>query len=181
MTQAGPMVEDPYDDDTPTHEADVVVIGAGPVGENVAAHAVRGGLSAVLVESRLLGGECSFYACVPSKALLRPASALDEGNTLFAALGVNVRDNDACSSLRQRQRRRPAYSGRRSRNERDLSFELTCHRYSAAIGRDTRICSGFVSKLTAVRGRYPSPARRRSTSTPAQCRRPAARAHATPW
>jgi len=54
---------------------DVVVIGAGPVGENAAARAVRGGLSACVVEERLVGGECSYWACIPSKALLRPVHA----------------------------------------------------------------------------------------------------------
>jgi pyruvate/2-oxoglutarate dehydrogenase complex dihydrolipoamide dehydrogenase (E3) component len=53
-------------------EVDVVVIGAGPVGENVADRAHQQGLSAAVVESRLIGGECSYYACIPSKALLRP-------------------------------------------------------------------------------------------------------------
>ena len=57
-------------------EVDVVVIGGGPTGENVAARAVEGGLSAVLVEADLLGGECSYWACMPSKALLRPGQAL---------------------------------------------------------------------------------------------------------
>ncbi|MEU9471510.1 NAD(P)/FAD-dependent oxidoreductase [Streptomyces avermitilis] len=51
---------------------DVVVIGAGPVGENVAERARAAGLSTVIVERELLGGECSFWACEPSKALLRP-------------------------------------------------------------------------------------------------------------
>ena len=55
---------------------DVIVIGAGPVGENVAARAVRGGLTAALVESERVGGECSYWACMPSKALLRPGHAL---------------------------------------------------------------------------------------------------------
>jgi pyruvate/2-oxoglutarate dehydrogenase complex dihydrolipoamide dehydrogenase (E3) component len=57
-------------------EYDVVVIGAGPTGENVAGRAVQGGLSAVVVESELVGGECSYWACIPSKALLRPMQAL---------------------------------------------------------------------------------------------------------
>jgi pyruvate/2-oxoglutarate dehydrogenase complex dihydrolipoamide dehydrogenase (E3) component len=56
-------------------DLDVVVIGAGPVGENVAARAVRGGLRTALVEHERLGGECSYWACVPSKALLRPGNA----------------------------------------------------------------------------------------------------------
>ncbi|MBC8093092.1 MAG: NAD(P)/FAD-dependent oxidoreductase, partial [Pseudonocardia sp.] len=55
---------------------DVVVIGAGPVGENVAARIVAGGLSAVVVEAELVGGECSYWACMPSKAMLRSVHAL---------------------------------------------------------------------------------------------------------
>lgn len=51
---------------------DVVVIGAGPVGENVADRTTAAGLSTVIVESELVGGECSYWACEPSKALLRP-------------------------------------------------------------------------------------------------------------
>ena len=54
------------------HTVDVIVIGAGPVGENVAHYAQQGGLTALLVEKELVGGECSYYACMPSKALLRP-------------------------------------------------------------------------------------------------------------
>ncbi|UFU05245.1 dihydrolipoyl dehydrogenase family protein [Ruania halotolerans] len=54
---------------------DVVVIGAGPPGENVAGRAVAGGLSAVIIESELVGGECSYWACMPSKALLRSGAA----------------------------------------------------------------------------------------------------------
>ena len=51
---------------------DVIVIGAGPAGEVAAQRVVRGGLTAAVVEDRLAGGECGYYACVPSKALLRP-------------------------------------------------------------------------------------------------------------
>jgi len=58
---------------------DVVVVGAGPVGENVAARARRGGLSVCIVESRLIGGECSYFACVPTKAMLRPVHAVAAG------------------------------------------------------------------------------------------------------
>ncbi len=58
-----------------TRTYDVIVIGGGPVGENVAERARAAGLSAVIVERELLGGECSFWACDPSKALLRPVVA----------------------------------------------------------------------------------------------------------
>ncbi len=57
-------------------EYDLIVIGAGPVGENVADRAVQGGLSVVIVESELVGGECSYWACMPSKALLRAPAVL---------------------------------------------------------------------------------------------------------
>lgn len=57
-------------------EYDVIVLGAGPAGENVADRAVQGGLRTALIESELVGGECSYWACMPSKALLRPAQAL---------------------------------------------------------------------------------------------------------
>ncbi|MEI5525037.1 NAD(P)/FAD-dependent oxidoreductase [Streptomyces brasiliscabiei] len=58
-----------------TTEYDVVVLGAGPVGENVADRTRAAGLSTAIVESELVGGECSYWACMPSKALLRPAIA----------------------------------------------------------------------------------------------------------
>jgi dihydrolipoamide dehydrogenase len=61
-------------DATPT-EYDVIVLGAGPVGENVADRTRAAGLSTAIVESELVGGECSYWACMPSKALLRPAIA----------------------------------------------------------------------------------------------------------
>ncbi|MEU4832957.1 NAD(P)/FAD-dependent oxidoreductase [Streptosporangium sp. NPDC023615] len=59
-------------------EFDVVVVGAGPAGENVADRAVRGGLTAAVVEGNLAGGECSYWACIPSKALLRPVDLVAE-------------------------------------------------------------------------------------------------------
>lgn len=57
---------------------DVVVLGAGPVGLNAAERARAAGLRVAVVERELVGGECSYWACVPSKALLRPVIALSE-------------------------------------------------------------------------------------------------------
>lgn len=57
-------------------EYDLIVLGGGAVGENIADRAVQGGLTAVIVESELVGGECSYWACMPSKALLRSSQAL---------------------------------------------------------------------------------------------------------
>ncbi|PKI91082.1 pyridine nucleotide-disulfide oxidoreductase [Actinomycetales bacterium SN12] len=82
-------------------EYDVIVLGAGPVGENVADRAVQGGLTAVIVESELVGGECSYWACMPSKALLRPMQALRaaqhvrgvEGGSIAAAEVLARRDD----------------------------------------------------------------------------------------
>ena len=59
-------------------EFDVIVIGAGPAGEVCAGRAADAGMRVAIVEQELIGGECSYYACMPSKALLRPGELLAE-------------------------------------------------------------------------------------------------------
>jgi dihydrolipoamide dehydrogenase len=69
---------------------DVIVIGAGPVGVTAAMRAARGGLSTAVVERRLAGGECEYYGCVPSKAMLLPMEIADEVNRMP---GLALRDS----------------------------------------------------------------------------------------
>jgi len=66
-------------------EYDVIVLGAGPVGQSVAARARAGGLSVAVVERELVGGECSYWGCIPSKALLRPALAVADARHVDGA------------------------------------------------------------------------------------------------
>jgi pyruvate/2-oxoglutarate dehydrogenase complex dihydrolipoamide dehydrogenase (E3) component len=64
---------------------DVIVLGAGPVGQTAAARARAAGLSVVVIERELVGGECNFWGCVPSKALLRPVLAIADARRVDGA------------------------------------------------------------------------------------------------
>jgi pyruvate/2-oxoglutarate dehydrogenase complex dihydrolipoamide dehydrogenase (E3) component len=81
---------------------DVVVIGAGAAGENVADYAAQHGLSVAIVETELVGGECSYWACMPSKALLRPPEVLAAARRVPAAAGAVTGDVDVAKALRDR-------------------------------------------------------------------------------
>ncbi|MFE7384868.1 dihydrolipoyl dehydrogenase family protein [Streptomyces zhihengii] len=86
-------------------EYDVVVLGAGPVGENVADRTRAAGLSTAVVESELIGGECSYWACVPSKALLRPALARADARRVPGLAGSVQGPLDAKAVLARRDER----------------------------------------------------------------------------
>jgi dihydrolipoamide dehydrogenase len=81
---------------------DVIVIGAGPVGENVSDRVVQGGLSAAVVESELVGGECSYWACMPSKALLRSGQVLRAANAVPGAREAITGSLDTAAVLGRR-------------------------------------------------------------------------------
>jgi len=78
---------------------DVVVIGAGPAGEVAAGRLAQAGLEVALVEEHLVGGECSYYACMPSKALLRPGELLTE---IRRVPGLRVEGLDVAAVLARR-------------------------------------------------------------------------------
>jgi dihydrolipoamide dehydrogenase len=83
-------------------EYDVIVIGAGAVGENAAAATRREGLTTVLIESELVGGECSYWACMPSKALLRPGQTLESARRAPGADAAVTGEIDADAALARR-------------------------------------------------------------------------------
>lgn len=83
-------------------EFDVVVIGAGPPGENAAGRCVDAGMSAAIVEERLVGGECSFWGCIPSKTLIRPGDVVAAARRVPGAAEAVTGRIDVEAALAQR-------------------------------------------------------------------------------
>jgi pyruvate/2-oxoglutarate dehydrogenase complex dihydrolipoamide dehydrogenase (E3) component len=83
---------------------DVIVIGAGPAGENAAGRCADGGLSVAIVERELVDGECSYWACIPSKALIRPGDVLAAARRVPGAAGAVTGVVDAEATFANRDR-----------------------------------------------------------------------------
>src|SRR5919112_157333 len=83
-------------------EFDVVVLGAGPAGEVCAGRVGESGLEVAIVEPHLIGGECSYYACMPSKGLLRPGELLAEVRRIPGVREAVTGGLDAAAALARR-------------------------------------------------------------------------------
>src|SRR6516225_6058036 len=85
-----------------TGSYDIVVIGAGPAGEQAAGRLAGGGLSVAVVEKELVGGECSYWGCIPSKTLIRPGGVLAAARRAPGAAQAATGQLDTSAAFAQR-------------------------------------------------------------------------------
>src|SRR5947209_15043238 len=85
-----------------TNSFDVVVVGAGPAGETAAGRAADHGFSVAIIERELVGGECSYWGCIPSKTLIRPGDVVAAALRVPGAAQAVTGSIDVAAALAQR-------------------------------------------------------------------------------
>jgi pyruvate/2-oxoglutarate dehydrogenase complex dihydrolipoamide dehydrogenase (E3) component len=99
-----------------TSEVDVIVLGVGTCGEDLSLHLLDSGLKVVGIEAALVGGECAYWACIPSKMMIRAANTLQEARRANGIAGQSTSGPTGLPSQPAYERRRPVGGTIRSRS-----------------------------------------------------------------